>query len=24
LVEATIDNDADVSPPDDYLSQAYR
>jgi pyruvate dehydrogenase (quinone) len=24
LVEATIDNEADVSPPDDYLSQAYR
>jgi thiamine pyrophosphate-dependent acetolactate synthase large subunit-like protein len=22
LVEATIDNDADVSPPDDYLSHA--
>ncbi len=22
LVEATIDNDADVSPPDDYLSRA--
>jgi pyruvate dehydrogenase (quinone) len=22
LIEATVDNDADVSPPDDYLSQA--